>query len=168
QSRSLRNAPENAVVLSTIHSAKGLEWDAVFMAGVEDGVLPHANSDDIEEDGRVTYVGMTRARRRLGITYSAERYGDTSRPSPFLFEIAGKGKHRCAWTGPRSDGAEAHLPLISPEVKLQVVEHSASHPRGLLPVSHRILLGMEKKKPQRSSMRKQGRRKSRSDANESD
>ena len=39
QSRSLRNAPKNAVVLSTIHSAKRLEWDAVFMAGVEDGVL---------------------------------------------------------------------------------------------------------------------------------
>ena len=168
QSRSLRKAPKNAVVLSTIHSAKGLEWDAVFMAGVEDGVLPHANSDDIEEERRVTYVGMTRARRRLGITYSAERYGDTSRPSPFLFEIAGKGKHRCAWTGPRSDGAEARLPLISLEEKLQVVEHSASHPRGLLPVPGKILLGMEKKRPQGSSMRKQGRRKSRSDADESD
>ena len=168
QSRSLRNAPKNAVVLSTIHSAKGLEWDAVFMAGVEDGVLPHANSDDIEEERRVTYVGMTRARRRLGITYSAERYGDTSRPSPFLFEIAGKGKHRCAWTGPRSDGADARLPLISPEEKLQVVEHSASHPQGLLPVPRRTLLGMEKRRLQRSSMRKQGRRRSRSDAAESD
>ena len=71
QSRSLRNPPPNAVMLSTIHSAKGLEWDTVFLVGVEDGVLPHANSEDIEEERRVAYVGMTRARCRLGLTYSA-------------------------------------------------------------------------------------------------
>ena len=68
QSRSLRNPPVDAVVLSTIHSAKGLEWDAVFLAGMEDGVLPHSNSEDIEEERRIAYVGGTRARRLFGLT----------------------------------------------------------------------------------------------------
>ena len=85
------------------------------------------------------------SRTATGDHVSAERYGDMSRPSPFLFEIAGKGKHRCAWTGPRSDGADARLPLISPEEKLQVVEHRASHPRGLLRGPRRTLLGMERR-----------------------
>ncbi len=166
QSRSLRNAPENAVVLSTIHSAKGLEWDTVFMAGVEDGVLPHANSNDIEEERRVAYVAVTRARRRLGITYSAERYGERSTASPFLFEIAGKGQHRCTWTGPRSDGADVRLPLITAEEKLQVAEHGVSHRRGFLPVARSALLGMKGKRPQKSSMGKQGPRKERSEGDE--
>ena len=56
QSASLRQAPENAVVLSTIHSAKGLEWEAVFLVGMEQGVLPHVNNDDLEEERRVAYV----------------------------------------------------------------------------------------------------------------
>lgn len=112
QSRSLRDPPPNAIILSTIHSAKGLEWDTVFLVGVEDGVLPHGNCKDIEEERRVAYVGMTRARRRLGLTYSAERYGEKSRPSPFLFEIAGKEpRHICIWTGPRYPGANDLLPL---------------------------------------------------------
>jgi DNA helicase-2/ATP-dependent DNA helicase PcrA len=85
QSKSLRNPPEHAVVLSTIHSAKGLEWDTVFMVGVEDGVLPHINASDVEEERQVAYVGMTRARRRLGLTYAGGRYADRSRPSPFLY-----------------------------------------------------------------------------------
>jgi DNA helicase II / ATP-dependent DNA helicase PcrA len=114
QSQSLRNPPEHAVVLSTIHSAKGLEWDTVFMVGVEDGVLPHINSNDVEEERRVVYVGMTRARRRLGLTYAGERYGDRSRPSPFLFEMTGKGKRSCIWTGPRLEGADDRLPLPTP------------------------------------------------------
>ena len=114
QSRSLRNPPENAVVLSTVHSAKGLEWDTVFVVGVEDGVLPHVNAEDIEEERRVAYVAMTRARRRLGLTYAGERYGDRSRPSPFLFEIAGSEKRCCIWTGPRLEGADDRLPLPTP------------------------------------------------------
>ena len=122
QSRSLRNPPPNAVVLSTIHSAKGLEWDTVFLVGVEDGVLPHTNCKDIEEERRVAYVGMTRARRRLGLTYSAERYGERSRPSPFLFEIGGKEQRHCIWTGPRSNGADERLPLISESERRQLIQ----------------------------------------------
>jgi DNA helicase-2/ATP-dependent DNA helicase PcrA len=115
QSRSLRNPPRNAVVLSTIHSAKGLEWDVVFMVAMEDGVLPHVYSDDLEEERRVAYVGMTRARRGLSLTYSAQRYNEKAVPSPFLFEVSGQDKRLCIWTGPRLKGADGRLPLITPE-----------------------------------------------------
>ena len=115
QSRTLRNLPNNAVVLSTIHSAKGLEWDTVFLAGFEDGVLPHVNAEDVEEERRIAYVGVTRAKYRLGLTYAAERYGDKARPSPFLFDIAGKNNQNCGWSGPRTKGADERLPLLRPE-----------------------------------------------------
>ena len=111
RSRSLLNPPQNAVALSTIHSAKGLEWDTVFMIGMEDGVLPHTNSEDIEEERRVTYVGVTRARQRLGLTYSDERYGESLEPSPFLSEIAGRDRRSCIWTRPKVGGADDRLPL---------------------------------------------------------
>jgi ATP-dependent DNA helicase UvrD/PcrA len=115
QSRTSRSPPDNAVVLSTVHSAKGLEWDTVFLAGLEDGVLPHVNAEDVEEERRVAYVGVTRAKYRLGLTYAAERYGDNARPSPFLFEIAGKKSQNCAWSGPRTRGADDRLPLLGAE-----------------------------------------------------
>jgi DNA helicase-2/ATP-dependent DNA helicase PcrA len=115
QSRTLRNIQDNAVVLSTIHSAKGLEWDTVFLVGLEDGVLPHVAAEDIEEERRIAYVGITRAKYRLGLTYATERFGDTSRPSPFLFEIAGKNNRNCLWSGPRTKGAADRLPLLTAE-----------------------------------------------------
>ena len=113
QSASLRQPPENAVVLSTIHSAKGLEWDVVLMIGMEQGVLPHANNDDLEEERRVAYVGVTRAKRQLGLSYAMSRFGQSSSPSQFLHELAGKERRRCVWTGPRADGADDRLPLLS-------------------------------------------------------
>jgi DNA helicase II / ATP-dependent DNA helicase PcrA len=117
QSRSLRNPPQRAVVLSTVHSAKGLEWDVVFLAGMEDGVLPHVNAEDIEEERRIAYVGMTRAKRLLGLTYAAERFGERSRPSPFLFELTGKAERLHWWTGPNLEGADERLPLLTVEEK---------------------------------------------------
>ncbi|MGA8610329.1 MAG: 3'-5' exonuclease [Xanthobacteraceae bacterium] len=84
---------------------------------MEDGVLPHANSDDIEEERRVAYVGVTRARRRLALTYSAERYGERSKPSPFLFGIAGGKRLSCTWTGPKLEGADDRLPLPTTDEK---------------------------------------------------
>jgi len=57
---------------------------------VEEGVLPHANNDDVEEERRVAYVGVTRAKRLLGLTYANERFRQHSKPSRFLNELAGK------------------------------------------------------------------------------
>jgi DNA helicase II / ATP-dependent DNA helicase PcrA len=88
-----------AVSLMTLHSAKGLEFDAVFLAGLEEGLLPHSRSLDtsaeIEEERRLFYVGMTRAKRSLVLSRAICRrsYGEdrlrASHPSRFLAEIPG-------------------------------------------------------------------------------
>ncbi len=88
-------APE-AVSLMTLHAAKGLEFDAVVLAGLEDGLLPHSASRDepegLEEERRLAYVGMTRARRWLALTAAQSRFlfgqRSASRPSQFLEELA--------------------------------------------------------------------------------
>ena len=88
------------VSLMTLHSAKGLEFDAVFLAGLEEGLLPHSRSSDtpdgIEEERRLFYVGMTRAKKSLVLTRAVYRrnYGEermrASLPSRFLAEIPGE------------------------------------------------------------------------------
>jgi DNA helicase-2/ATP-dependent DNA helicase PcrA len=87
------------VSLMTLHSAKGLEFDAVFLAGLEEGLLPHNRSlgtnSEIEEERRLFYVGMTRAKQTLVITRAIYRrsYGEerlrASTSSRFLAEIPG-------------------------------------------------------------------------------
>ena len=87
--------PEGAVSLLTLHSAKGLEFSQVFVAGLEEGFLPHsqgaASEEEVEEERRLLYVGMTRARRRLTLTLARRRllYGEARPrfPSPFLGEL---------------------------------------------------------------------------------
>jgi ATP-dependent DNA helicase Rep len=88
------DAGGDCVQLLTLHSAKGLEFDHVFIAGVEEGILPHRNSldaDNIEEERRLTYVGITRARRSLTLTYASQRRvgGEDvdTEPSRFLLEL---------------------------------------------------------------------------------
>ena len=83
------------VCLMTLHAAKGLEFDVVFLTGMEEGVFPHdramADPDDLEEERRLCYVGITRARRRLYLTHTWERtlFGQTreSLQSRFMKEI---------------------------------------------------------------------------------
>ncbi|MGH9018869.1 MAG: ATP-dependent helicase, partial [Acidimicrobiales bacterium] len=86
---------DSRVSLMTLHTAKGLEFPAVFLVGMEDGVFPHLRSLDdplqLEEERRLAYVGITRARRRLYVTHAWSRtmWGATSHaiPSRFLSEI---------------------------------------------------------------------------------
>lgn len=78
-----------AVTLTTIHAAKGLEYPAVFIAGLEEGLLPHRKSDTpetVEEERRLLYVGITRAMERMYISWCKER-GGRATPSRFLKEI---------------------------------------------------------------------------------
>ena len=86
---------QNDVSLMTLHTAKGLEFPYVFMVGVEEDILPHANSleDDngLEEERRLTYVGITRAKKQLTISFAKtrQRYGESipCEPSRFLEEL---------------------------------------------------------------------------------
>lgn len=86
---------EDCVQLMTLHSAKGLEFPVVFLAGCEEGLFPHYMAQDdpkkIEEERRLCYVGMTRAMQKLYLTYAESRrlHGKESRhrPSRFLKEI---------------------------------------------------------------------------------
>ncbi len=88
----------STVTLMTLHNAKGLEFDVVFIAGMEDGVFPHFRSmtdaNELEEERRLAYVGITRARRRLYLTHAWSRalFGASSYnpPSRFFKEIPGE------------------------------------------------------------------------------
>ena len=86
---------DDVITLMTIHSAKGLEFDAVFLVGMEEGIFPHANAlienEGLEEERRLCYVGITRARKILYLSNAKRRmlYGkdNSNLPSRFLEEI---------------------------------------------------------------------------------
>ncbi|MBQ0958880.1 UvrD-helicase domain-containing protein [Ideonella sp. 4Y11] len=102
-------AGQDAVQLMTVHSAKGLEFDAVFITGLEEGLFPHENSaadaDGLEEERRLMYVAITRARQRLYISYSQTRmlHGQTryNVKSRFLDELP---EEALKWLTPRHQG----------------------------------------------------------------
>ncbi len=88
---------DDAVTLLTVHSAKGLEFRVLFVVGLEEGLFPHIRSmdrgEDVEEERRLFYVAMTRAREKLTLSWAQRRgiFGNTvsNRPSRFLEEIPG-------------------------------------------------------------------------------
>jgi DNA helicase-2/ATP-dependent DNA helicase PcrA len=98
------------VTLMTLHNAKGLEFRTVFMLGLEEGIFPHSRSieeNSLEEERRLCYVGMTRAKERLTLTHAMRRslYGraDANLPSRFLDELPHLGVDReqlrpASWT----------------------------------------------------------------------
>ncbi|KAB2871022.1 MAG: AAA family ATPase [Burkholderiaceae bacterium] len=102
-------AGEDAVQLMTVHSAKGLEFDCVFITGLEEGLFPHENSmsdvGGLEEERRLMYVAITRARKRLYLTYSQTRmlHGQTRYhvKSRFLDELPDAA---LKWLTPRNQG----------------------------------------------------------------
>ena len=121
-----RSDDEGLVTLMTLHNAKGLEYPIVFIAGCEDGVFPHSRAIDeggLEEERRLFYVGITRAMRRLYLTYArrravfgAQTFGMRSRfldeiPAGLLEEPREQVLRAASLSGPgRSAGATATLP----------------------------------------------------------
>jgi DNA helicase-2/ATP-dependent DNA helicase PcrA len=92
-------AAAGRVTLATIHAAKGAEWDLVWVAGVEAGTLPshHARGQAaIEEERRLLYVALTRARRRLVVSGATRRAGRAHARSPFLSELSPAASARAA------------------------------------------------------------------------
>ncbi len=93
----------SAITMMTVHSSKGLEFPAVFVAGMEEGIFPHTNhagdQGAMEEERRLAYVAITRARKRLYMTYAASRrtYGQTmtNPPSRFVREIPVQHVNKC-------------------------------------------------------------------------
>jgi ATP-dependent DNA helicase Rep len=104
---------EDTVQMLTMHAAKGLEYPTVFMIGVEEEILPHRNSiesDDIEEERRLAYVGITRARENLIITYANQRkqFGEMldTTPSRFIDELPSE---HIQFEGRSSEDSEANI-----------------------------------------------------------
>ena len=86
---------KNSVTLMTLHAAKGLEFPVVFIVGMEEGLFPGSRSlekpENLEEERRLAYVGMTRAMQKLFLTYALSRYSygsvNYNMPSRFLTEL---------------------------------------------------------------------------------
>ena len=83
EDRAEQNNPPTlpGVTLSTLHSAKGLEWNHLYLIGLSDGLLPMSNNNDLNEERRLFYVGVTRAKQSIQITYAGK-------PSEFLSQLA--------------------------------------------------------------------------------
>ena len=102
-------AGEDAVQLMTVHASKGLEFDAVFITGLEEGLFPHENAmndfDGLEEERRLMYVAITRARKRLYLSHSQTRmlHGQTryNLKSRFLDELP---EECLKWVTPKNSG----------------------------------------------------------------
>lgn len=102
-------AGQDAVQLMTVHASKGLEFDAVFLSGMEEGLFPHENAlssqESLEEERRLMYVAITRARRRLYLSHAQTRllHGQTryNLRSRFFDELP---EHALKWLTPRHPG----------------------------------------------------------------
>ena len=118
----------NCVRLMTLHAAKGLEFPHVFMVGVEENILPHRSSieeDSLEEERRLTYVGITRAQKTLTLTYASKRRRagewESCEPSRFLSELP---EQDLEWDKPGT--------VQSPQIRKQRGQAHLAQLKGLL------------------------------------
>jgi DNA helicase-2/ATP-dependent DNA helicase PcrA len=116
---------QDALQMMTVHSAKGLEFDVVFMTGLEEGLFPHEQSvterDGLEEERRLAYVAITRARNRLYLSHAQTRmlHGQTryNIPSRFLEEIP---QQLMKWLTPRFSKQKAFAPDFSRQTRTTI------------------------------------------------
>ena len=87
------------MTLCTVHGAKGLEWQVVLVCGLEEGTFPSQHAalgDALEEERRLAYVAITRAKRTLVLSHAQRRYGKPARPSRFIAEALSAPATRAA------------------------------------------------------------------------
>jgi DNA helicase-2/ATP-dependent DNA helicase PcrA len=121
----------DALQMMTVHSAKGLEFDAVFISGMEEGLFPHEQSvterDGLEEERRLAYVAITRARQRLYLSHAQTRmlHGQTryNIPSRFLEEIP---QSLLKWLTPRFSRQKAFAPDFSRQTRTTIPSRSST------------------------------------------
>jgi len=105
------NQPKSAITLMTVHAAKGTEFPVVFIVGLEEGLFPHARAimekDEVEEERRLCYVAMTRAKEKLYLSYAHRR---------FCFESSKKKPNRFHFGEKSANQASRFLNDISPEL----------------------------------------------------
>lgn len=134
-----KNNNPNCVQMMTIHSSKGLEFDVVFLVGWEEGMFPSSRSieqeDRLEEERRLAYVAITRARKKLAILHAKSRrvYGriQDANPSRFISEISSYLQKAGKGASPKSKPSTSHQPINLPPVPAGDFRpgQSVSHPK---------------------------------------
>ncbi|SNT54868.1 DNA helicase-2 / ATP-dependent DNA helicase PcrA [Streptosporangium subroseum] len=128
--------PVEGVTLASLHAAKGLEWDAVFLVGVTDGMLPiiYAETpEQIEEERRLLYVGVTRARAHLGLSWALARSPGgrrSRRPSRFLDGLTGRSGAQSRTPEPASKERRAVAAPVSCRVCARTLTSAAAQKLG--------------------------------------
>ena len=85
--KDMENIKKDSVKLLTIHKSKGMEFPVVFIIGCNDGILPHAKSDDLYDEKRLLYVAITRAEKELYMSYADLSNGGFKDVSPFIKDL---------------------------------------------------------------------------------